>query len=132
MTGNEGTDVNTVLEVGKDDDYALNAHFDAGMVGSIGRIDGAGRLYKTGTGQLTILNSSRLTGDVFIAGGDLVLNDPNGLALRQAASVNLMGGSPTGQTTLSEFNSATDAGRRHRVAPGLPPRRRRPCPRGPQ
>ena len=108
VTGNEGTDVNTVLEVGKDEDYALNAHFDAGMVGSIGRIDGAGRLYKTGTGQLTILNSSRLTGDVFIAGGDLVLNDPNGLALRQAASVNLMGGSPTGQTTLSEFNSATD------------------------
>ena len=108
VTGNEGTDVNTVLEVGKDDDYALNAHFDAGMVGSIGRIDGAGRLYKTGTGQLTILNSSRLTGDVFIAGGDLVLNDPNGLALRQAASVNLIGGSPTGQTTLSEFNSAND------------------------
>ena len=108
VTGNEGTDVNTVLEVGKDEDYALNAHFDAGMVGSIGRIDGAGRLYKTGTGQLTILNSSRLTGDVFIAGGDLVLNDPNGLALRQAASVNLIGGSPTGQTTLSEFNSATD------------------------
>ncbi len=108
VTGNEGTDVNTVLEVGKDEDYALNAHFDAGMVGSIGRIDGAGRLYKTGTGQLTILNSSRLTGDVFIAGGDLVLNDPNGLALRQAASVNLIGGSPTGQTTLSEYNSATD------------------------
>ena len=108
VSGNEGSDVNTVLEVGKDDDYALNAHFDAGMVGSIGRIDGAGRLFKTGTGQLTILNSSRLTGDVFIAGGDLVLNDPNGLALRQAASVNLIGGSPTGQTTLSEFNSATD------------------------
>jgi len=108
VSGNEGSDINTVLEVGKDDDYALNAHFDAGMVGSIGRIDGAGRLYKTGTGQLTILNSSRLTGDVFIAGGDLVLNDPNGLALRQAASVNLMGGSPTGQTTLSEFNSVTD------------------------
>jgi autotransporter-associated beta strand protein len=108
VSGNEGSDVNTVLEVGKDADYALNAHFDAGMVGSIGRIDGAGRLFKTGTGQLTILNSSRLTGDVFIAGGDLVLNDPNGLALRQAASVNLIGGSPTGQTTLTEFNSATD------------------------
>ncbi|MFM7242442.1 MAG: autotransporter-associated beta strand repeat-containing protein [Opitutia bacterium] len=108
VNGNEGSDVNTVLEVGKDADYALNAHFDAGMVGSIGRIDGAGRLYKTGTGQLTILNSSRLTGDVFIAGGDLVLNDPNGLALRQAASVNLIGGSPDGQTALSEFNSATD------------------------
>jgi autotransporter-associated beta strand protein len=121
VTGNEGTDVNTVLEVGKDDDYALNAHFDAGMVGSIGRIDGAGRLYKTGTGQLTILNSSRLTGDVFIAGGDLVLNDPNGLALRQAASVNLIGGSPTGQTTLSEFNSATDAAGGTEWRPGYLP-----------
>jgi len=121
VTGNEGTDVNTVLEVGKDEDYALNAHFDAGMVGSIGRIDGAGRLYKTGTGQLTILNSSRLTGDVFIAGGDLVLNDPNGLALRQAASVNLMGGSPTGQTTLSEFNSATDAAGGTEWRPGYLP-----------
>lgn len=109
VSGAEGTDVNTILDVGKDADYAVDAHFDAGMVGSIGRIDGAGRLYKSGTGQLTILNSSRLTGDVFIAGGDLVLNDPNGLALRQAASVNLIGGSPTGQTTLSEFNQATDA-----------------------
>ncbi|NBX34430.1 hypothetical protein EBR16_03585, partial [bacterium] len=109
VTGAEGTDVNTILDVGKDADYALDAHFDAGMVGSIGRIDGAGRLYKSGTGQLTILNSSRLTGDVFIAGGDLVLNDPNGLALRQAASINLIGGSPTGQTTLSEYNWATDA-----------------------
>jgi autotransporter-associated beta strand protein len=109
VTGAEGTDVNTILEVGKDADYALDAHFDAGMVGSIGRIDGAGRLYKSGLGQLTILNSSRLTGDVFIAGGDLVLNDPNGLALRQAASINLIGGSPTGQTTLAEFNEATDA-----------------------
>ena len=121
VTGNEGTDVNTVLEVGKDDDYALNAHFDAGMVGSIGRIDGAGRLFKTGTGQLTILNSSRLTGDVFIAGGDLVLNDPNGLALRQAASVNLIGGSPTGQTTLSEFNSANDQGGGTEWRPGYLP-----------
>ena len=109
VSGREGTDVNTILDVGKDADYALNAHFDAGMVGSIGRIDGAGRLYKSGTGQLTILNSSRLTGDVFIAGGDLVLNDPNGLALRQAASVNLIGGSPDGQTTLSQYNFATDA-----------------------
>ena len=121
VTGNEGSDVNTVLEVGKDDDYALNAHFDAGMVGSIGRIDGAGRLFKTGTGQLTILNSSRLTGDVFIAGGDLVLNDPNGLALRQAASVNLIGGSPTGQTTLSEFNSANDQGGGTEWRPGYLP-----------
>ena len=121
VSGNEGSDVNTVLEVGKDANYALNAHFDAGMVGSIGRIDGAGRLYKTGTGQLTILNSSRLTGDVFIAGGDLVLNDPNGLALRQAASVNLIGGSPTGQTTLSEYNSVTDAAGGTEWRPGYLP-----------
>ena len=121
VTGNEGTDVNTVLDVGKDADYALNAHFDAGMVGSIGRIDGAGRLYKSGTGQLTILNSSRLTGDVFIAGGDLVLNDPNGLALRQAASVNLIGGSPDGQTALSQYNSATDAALGTEWRPGYLP-----------
>ncbi len=120
-SGNEGTDVNTILDVGKDADYALSAHFDSGMVGSIGRIDGAGRLYKSGTGQLTILNSSRLTGDVFIAGGDLVLSDPNGLALRQAASVNLIGGSPVGQTTLSEYNSATDAALGTEWRPGYLP-----------
>ncbi len=120
-SGNEGTDVNTILDVGKDADYALSAHFDSGMVGSIGRIDGAGRLYKSGTGQLTILNSSRLTGDVFIAGGDLVLSDPNGLALRQAASVNLIGGSPTGRTTLSEYNSATDAALGQEWRPGYLP-----------
>ena len=119
--GNEGTDVNTVLDVGKDANYALDAHFDAGMVGSIGRIDGAGRLYKTGTGQFTILNSSRLTGDVFIAGGDLVLNDPNGLALRQAATVNLIGGSPTGQTPLSEYNSAPDPAGGNEWHPGYLP-----------
>lgn len=107
--GVDGTDVNTVLDVGKDVDYVLDAHFDAGVVGSIGRIDGAGRLYKSGSGSFTILNSSRLTGDVFITGGDLALNDPNGLALRQAASVNLVGGSATDQTTLSEYNWATDA-----------------------
>jgi len=107
--GVDGTDVNTVLDVGKDADYVLNAHFDAGVVGSIGRIDGAGRFYKSGSGSFTILNSSRLTGDVFISGGDLALNDPNGLALRQAASVNLIGGSPIGQTTLARTDSATDA-----------------------
>jgi autotransporter-associated beta strand protein len=107
--GVDGTDVNTVLDVGKDADYVLNAHFDAGVVGSIGRIDGAGRFYKSGSGSFTILNSSRLTGDVFISGGDLALNDPNGLALRQAASVNLIGGSAIGQTTLARTDSATDA-----------------------
>lgn len=107
--GVDGTDVNTVLDVGKDADYVLSAHFDAGVVGSIGRIDGAGRFYKSGSGTFTILNSSRLTGDVFISGGDLALNDPNGLAIRQAASVNLIGGSPIGQTTLARSDSATDA-----------------------
>ena len=45
-------------------------HLPAGAELDIGRIDGAGRLYKSGLGQLTILNSSRLTGDVFIAGGN--------------------------------------------------------------
>ena len=110
--GVDGTDINTVLDVGKDADYALDAHFDAGVVGSIGRIDGAGRFYKTGSGTFTILNSSRLTGDVFVANGDLALNDPNGLALRQAASVNLIGGSPNGwngQSALAHNDSAIDA-----------------------
>ena len=119
--GVDGTDVNTILDVGKDADYVLNADFDAGVVGSIGRIDGAGRFYKSGSGALTILNSSRLTGDVFISGGDLALNDPNGLALRQAASVNLIGGSPDGQTTLTEFNSATDAALGTEWRPGYLP-----------
>ena len=50
-----------------------------------------------------------------------MLNDPNGLALRQAASVNLIGGSPTGQTTLSEFNSANDQGGGTEWRPGYLP-----------
>ncbi|GBL25065.1 uncharacterized protein 443R [Opitutia bacterium] len=119
--GVDGTDVNTILDVGKDADYVLNADFDAGVVGSIGRIDGTGRFYKSGSGALTILNSSRLTGDVFISGGDLALNDPNGLALRQAASVNLIGGSSIGQTTLTQANSATDAALGTEWRPGYLP-----------
>lgn len=109
LAGNDGTDINTVLDVGKDADYIANVHIDDGVVGSVGRIDGAGRLYKTGSGSFTILNTSRLTGDVFIGGGDLVLSDPNNLALRLASSVNLVGGDGTQNTTPSSGVSLTSA-----------------------
>ncbi|MCF7710651.1 MAG: autotransporter-associated beta strand repeat-containing protein [Opitutales bacterium] len=104
LAGLDGTDVNTVLDVGKDADYIVNIHIDDGVVGSVGRIDGAGRVYKTGSGSFTILNTSRITGDVFVGGGDLVLSDPNNLALRLANSVNLIG-SDGDQTALAQADA---------------------------
>ena len=101
LAGNVGTDVFTVLDVGKDPDYIVDVHIDDGVVGSVGRIDGAGRLYKTGDGAFTILNTSRLTGDVFIAAGSLILSDPNGQALRLASSVNLIGSGNTQRISLT-------------------------------
>ena len=106
LAGLDGTDVNTVLDVGKDADYIANIHIDDGVVGSVGRIDGAGRVYKTGSGSFTILNTSRITGDVFVGGGDLVLSDPNNLALRLANSVNLIG-SDGAQTALARADAVT-------------------------
>ena len=106
LAGLDGTDVNTVLDVGKDADYIANIHIDDGVVGSVGRIDGAGRVYKTGSGSFTILNTSRITGDVFVGGGDLVLSDPNNLALRLANSVNLIG-SDGAQTALARADAIT-------------------------
>ncbi|NBV78472.1 MAG: hypothetical protein EBR62_01220 [Verrucomicrobia bacterium] len=122
LAGNDGTDVNTVLDVGKDADYIANVHIDDGVVGSVGRIDGAGRVYKTGSGSFTILNTSRATGDVFIGGGDLVLSDPNNLALRLASSVNLIG-SDGFHTGLARADAAPDSGGTTEWRPGyLPPR----------
>jgi len=125
LAGLDGTDTNTVLDVGKDSDYIVNVHIDDGVVGSIGRVDGAGRLYKTGSGTFTVLNSSRLTGDVFIGGGDLILSDPNSLALRQAASVNLIGGDGF-HTGLSQANAAPDSGGTTEWRPGYLPGRLAP------
>ena len=121
----DGTDVNTVLDVGKDADYIANVHIDGGVVGSVGRLDGAGRVYKTGAGSLTILNTSRLTGDVFIVGGDLVLADANNLALRLASSVNLMG-SDGYQTALAQADAATDPAGSVEWRPGYLPGRSAP------
>lgn len=125
LAGLDGTDVSTVLDVGKDADYIANIHIDDGVVGSVGRIDGAGRVYKTGSGSFTILNTSRLTGDVFVGGGDLVLSDPNGLALRLATSVNLIGGDGN-QTSLAFANAATDSAGTVEWRPGYLPGRNAP------
>ena len=125
LAGNDGTDINTVLDVGKDADYIANIHIDDGVVGSVGRLDGAGRVYKTGSGTFTILNTSRLTGAVFIGGGDLILSDPNNLALRLASSVNLVG-SEGGQTALAYANAAPDAGGTTEWRPGYLPGRDAP------
>jgi fibronectin-binding autotransporter adhesin len=125
LAGLDGTDVNTVLDVGKDADYIANIHIDDGVVGSVGRIDGAGRVYKSGSGSFTILNTSRVTGDVFVAGGDLVLSDPNGLALRLATSVNLIGGDGN-QTSLAQANAANDSAGTIEWRPGYLPGRNAP------
>jgi len=125
LAGLDGTDVNTVLDVGKDADYIANIHIDDGVVGSVGRIDGAGRVYKSGSGSFTILNTSRVTGDIFVAGGDLVLSDPNGLALRLATSVNLIGGDGN-QTSLAFANAATDSAGTIEWRPGYLPGRNAP------
>jgi autotransporter-associated beta strand protein len=125
LAGNDGTDVNTVLDVGKDADYIANIHIDDGVVGSVGRIDGAGRVYKTGSGSFTILNTSRVTGDVFIGGGDLVLSDPNNLALRLANSVNLIG-SDGSHTGLARADAAPDSGGTVEWRPGYLPGRSAP------
>ncbi len=125
LAGNDGTDVNTVLDVGKDADYIANIHIDDGVVGSVGRIDGAGRVYKTGSGSFTILNTSRVTGDVFIGGGNLVLADPNNLALRLAASVNLIGSDGV-HTALARADAAADSGGTTEWRPGYLPGRSAP------
>ena len=125
LAGLDGTDVNTVLDVGKDADYIANIHIDDGVVGSVGRIDGAGRVYKTGSGSFTILNTSRVTGDVFIGGGDLVLSDPNNAALRLATSVNLIG-SDGNQTGLARADAANDSGGTTEWRPGYLPGRNAP------
>lgn len=121
----DGTDVNTVLDVGKDADYIANIHIDDGVVGSVGRIDGSGRVIKTGSGSFTILNTSRVTGDVFVGGGDLVLSDPNSLALRLASSVNLIG-SDGSQTGLARADAAADSGGTTEWRPGYLPGRSAP------
>ena len=125
LAGLDGTDVNTVLDVGKDADYIANIHIDDGVVGSVGRIDGAGRVYKTGSGSFTILNTSRVTGDIFVGGGDLVLSDPNGTALRLANSVNLIG-SDGNQTGLARADAANDSAGTIEWRPGYLPGRSAP------
>ena len=109
IAGLAGTDVNTTLNTGTDTSYILDIHIDPAIQGSIGGITGAGRVYKTGSGSFTILNSSSLTGDVFLAAGNTILADPNGLALRLASSVNLIGGG-TGQSNLTYAQSGTNSG----------------------
>lgn len=125
LAGLDGTDVNTVLDVGKDADYIANIHIDDGVVGSVGRIDGAGRVIKTGSGSFTILNTSRVTGDVFVGGGDLVLSDPNGTALRLATSVNLIG-TDGSQTALARADAASDSAGTIEWRPGYLPGRNAP------
>jgi autotransporter-associated beta strand protein len=109
IAGLAGTDVNTNLNTGTDSSYILDIHIDAGVQGSIGGISGVGRIYKTGAGSFTILNSSSQSGDVFLADGNTILADPNGLALRLASSVNLLGGG-SGQSNLTYAQAALNSG----------------------
>ena len=136
QAGDYGTDVDTALVLGTSTAYHVNlnvgawedntrkdttqgggfrtAYFDTELAfgGSIGRISGAGNIYKTGAGALTLLSSSQeFTGSLYAAGGSLVIagNDSSGKtksfkdafgnnvlvhvssAVANAASVNVVG-----------------------------------------
>ena len=121
IAGAAGTDVNTDLNVGADTSYIVDIHIDTGIQGSIGGISGVGRVYKTGAGAFTILNSSSLSGDVFLAAGNLILADPNGLALRQASSVNLLGTDGGGQSALTYAQAGVNSGGTTEWRPGYLP-----------
>ncbi|MDR1817207.1 MAG: autotransporter domain-containing protein [Puniceicoccales bacterium] len=87
----------TELEVGTDDTYRVVVHMDAGWEGSVGVISGRGRFYKTGAGSFSLLNKAIFYGDVFVAGGQLILDPLPGASgtgdeiLKTVASVNLVG-----------------------------------------
>lgn len=100
QAGDLGTDLNSELVLGPASAYHINlnvggweenvrvntgvtlagnltsTYFDNQLAfgGSIGRISGAGSIYKTGKGTFTLLNSSAaFTGSLYAAGGSLVL-----------------------------------------------------------
>lgn len=100
QAGDLGTDLNSELVLGSASAYHVNlnvggweentrvdtgvtlagnltsTYFDTQLAfgGSIGRISGAGSIYKTGKGTFTILNSSEaFSGSLYVAGGSLVL-----------------------------------------------------------
>lgn len=100
QAGDLGTDLNSELVLGSASAYHINlnvggweentrvntgvtlagnltsTYFDDQLAfgGSIGRISGAGSIYKTGKGTFTLLNSSTaFTGSLYAAGGSLVL-----------------------------------------------------------
>ena len=100
QAGDLGTDLNSELVLGSASAYHVNlnvggweentrvdtgvtlagnltsTYFDTQLAfgGSIGRISGAGSIYKTGKGTFTILNSSEaFSGSLYAAGGSLVL-----------------------------------------------------------
>ncbi|MDR2845482.1 MAG: hypothetical protein LBV28_05270, partial [Puniceicoccales bacterium] len=97
ITGYTNDQHNTVLYTGLDSSYRVLIHMDEGEVGSIGIIGGKGRVFKTGGGDLTVLNKSTFTGDVFLVGGDTILNPAAGASgtgheiWSNVASVNLVG-----------------------------------------
>lgn len=97
IAGDLGTDSNATLITGDSSLLMVDIHIDAwdgldrtvrsdgtyldntlAFGGSIGVIDGAADIYKTGDGDFTILNTSAgFTGSLYVAGGSLILAGEN-------------------------------------------------------
>lgn len=90
-TGAEHDQLQTELVVGTTAEYRALVHIDQGRTGSIGILAGAGDIVKSGAGDFLVINESRLTGNVTVAGGRLILDSAEGRALASAASVSLAG-----------------------------------------
>ena len=90
-TGAEHDQLQTELVVGTTPEYRAVIHIDQGRTGSIGILAGAGDVVKTGAGEFLVINESRLTGNVTVASGRLILDSSEGRALASAASVSLAG-----------------------------------------
>ncbi len=90
-TGAEHDQIQTELVVGTTSEYRALVHIDQGRTGSIGILAGAGDVVKSGAGDFLVINESRLTGNVTVAGGRLILDSAEGRALASAASVTLAG-----------------------------------------
>ncbi|MDR1498410.1 MAG: autotransporter domain-containing protein [Puniceicoccales bacterium] len=96
----------TELEVGLSSEFRVVAHIDQYHEGSIGIISGIGRFFKTGPGYFSILNRSTLSGHIFLAGGQTILDpkvpDSTGSELlASVSSVNLVGSDGTRGTRIA-------------------------------
>ena len=112
QAGVDNDQFQTELIVGTTSEYRALLHVDQGLEGSIGILAGAGSVVKSGAGTFTILNESRLTGDVTVSGGTLVLDSAAGRALATAASVNLASVMDLSDRNSSNLSAESELSRR--------------------